>query len=372
MKIICKKDILISNINIVAKAVSSKSTLDILECILLVADTKGFRLIANDLEIGIETSNIEAELEETGAVALEAKIFSEIIRNLPEEDVIIEADDKNVTLIKSGKTEFKILGRNAEEFPRLAEVERENKYSIKPVTFKNMVRQTVFSVSLDESKPVLTGELLEIKDESFNMVSIDGFRVSFRKTDIDPSYEETSVVVPAKALSEISKILTDKEDATFNIYFTDNQILFELDSCVMIARLLEGDFIKYEQIFTDDYTTKIEIDKLQLLRCLERASLISKDNKKTPVKIKIEQDGNVIITSNTDISNSYDEIKAEIEGKELTIAFNPKYLIDALKAIEDSVISIQFMTELSPCIIKGITDDSYKYLILPLKLKDNE
>lgn len=372
MKIICKKDILINNINIVSKAVSSKTTLEILECILLTADTKGFRLIANDLEIGIETSNIDAEIEETGSVALEAKFFSEIIRNLPEDEVTIEVDDKNVTLIKSGKTEFKVLGRNAEEFPRLAEIEKENKYSINPVIFKNMVRQTVFSVSLDESKPVLTGELLEIKNESFNIVSIDGFRVSFRKTDIDPSYNDISVVVPAKALSEISKILTDKEDGMLNIYFTDNQILFELDSCVMIARLLEGEFIKYDQIFTDDYTTRIEIDKTMLLRSLERASLISKDNKKTPVKLKIEQDGNVIITSNTDISNSYEELKSEIEGKELTIAFNPKYLIDALKVIDESVVAIHFMTDLSPCIIKSINNDSYKYLILPLKLKNNE
>lgn len=370
MKIACKKEQLINNINIVSKAVSSKTTLNILECILLVADTKGFRLIANDLEIGIETSNIEAEIEETGEVALESKFFSEIIRNLPEEDVLIESDEKNITVIKSGKTKFKILGRNPQEFPRLEEIERDSKYSISSLIFKNMVKQTVFSVSVDESKPIFTGELLEIKNESFNMVSIDGFRVSFRQTNIDPRYKEKSVVVPAKALSEISKILTDKEEDIINLYFTDNQILFELDSCIMIARLLEGEFIKYEQIFTDDYTTRIEIDRNNFLRSLERASLISKDNKKTPVKLKICRDGSVVITSNTDISNSYEEVKAEFEGKELTIAFNPKYLIDALKAIDENAVSIQFMTSLSPCIIKSVTSQSYKYLVLPLKLKD--
>ncbi len=370
MKIKCSKDILISNINIVSRAVSSKSTMEILECILLTADNKGFRLMANDLEMGIETSNIEAEIEETGSIALEAKFFSEIIRNLPEDDVFITTDKKNVASIKSGKTEFKILGRDSKEFPVITKIKKENKYSINPVIFKNMVRQTVFSVSVDESKPILTGELLEIKKESFNMVAIDGFRVSFRKTSLDQDYDEKSVVVPAKALSEISRILTDKDDAMFNIYFTDNQILFELDSCIMIARLLEGDFIKYEQIFPEDYTTKIEIDRLKLLRSIERASLISKDNKKTPVKLKIDNDGKVTITSNTDISNSYEEIQSEIEGKEINIAFNPKYLIDALKAIDESNIFIQFITDLSPCIIKGVEDESYKYLILPLKLKN--
>lgn len=371
MKITCNKDDLIANINIVSKAVSTKSTMEILGCILLTADKEGFRLTANDLEIGIETSNIKVDIEETGAVALEAKFFSEIIRNLPEENVLIEVNEKNVTKIKSGKTEFKILGRNADEFPALTKIEKENKYKINPIIFRNMIRQTVFSVSVDDSKPVLTGELLEIKKNVFNIVSIDGFRVSFRKTDIKNDLNEINVVVPAKALSEISKILTDKEDSIFNIYFTNNQVLFELESCVMIARLLEGEFIKYEQIFTEDYTTKIDIDKLNFLRSLERASLISKDNKKTPVKLKIEKTGNVIITSNTDISNSYEELQAEFEGKELTIAFNPRYLIEALRVIDDDVISIQFMTDLSPCIIKGINDDSYKYLILPLKIKNN-
>lgn len=370
MNIKCKKNILLNNINIVLKSVSSRTTLPILECILLKADKEGFRLISNDLELGIETSNIEADIIEKGIVALEAKIFYDIIKNMPEGEISIEVDEKNVTVIKNGKTQFKILGQNGEEFPTLNTIEKEEKYVVNSHIFKNMIRQTKFSVSTDESKPVLTGELIEIKEGYLNIIAIDGFRVSFRRTQISKDFKNAEVVVPAKTLNEIIKILPDKEDSTVNLYFNENYILFELDSCIVVSRLLDGEFLKYEQIFTDDYNTKINIDRLNLLNSLERASLISKDNKKTPVKLQIKNDERLVITSNTEFGTSYEEVYIDLEGEGLNIAFNPKYLIEALKAIEDEKVSIQFITSLSPCIIKGINTEDYKYLILPLKINE--
>lgn len=370
MHIICKKDILINNINIVLKSVASRTTLPILECILLKADKNGFKLISNDLELGIETANIEADIIEKGMVALEAKIFSDIIKNMPDGNISITVDDKNVAHIQNGKTKFQILGQKGEDFPTLNTVEKEEKYTIKESLLKNMIKQTKFSVSTDESKPILTGELLEIKEGYLNIVAIDGFRVSFRRTVVDKNFKNAEVVVPAKTLNEVIKILSDKEESTVNLYFNENYILFELDSCIIVSRLLEGEFLKYEQIFTEDYKTKIEIDKINFLNSLERASLISKDNKKTPVKLEIKNDENLVITSNTDFGTSYEEMSIGLEGEGLSIAFNPKYLIEALKAIEDDKIFIQFMTSLSPCIIKGINNDDYKYLILPLKINE--
>ncbi len=370
MHIKCKKDILLQNINIVLKSVPSRTTLPILECILLKADKDGFRLISNDLELGIETSNIEADILEKGVVALEARIFFDIIKSMPDGEISIEVDEKNVTIIKNGKTEFKILGQNGEEFPTLNTVEKEEKYSINSSTLKNMIRQTKFSVSTDESKPVLTGELIEIKEGFLNIVAIDGFRVSFRRTEINKDFKNAEVVVPAKALNEIIKILSDKEDSIVNLYFNDNYILFELDSCIIVSRLLDGEFLKYEQIFTEDYNTKIKIDRISLLNSLERASLISKDNKKTPVKLEIKSNDSLVITSNTEFSTSYEELYIDLEGEGLSIAFNPRYLIDALKAIDDDKILIQFITSLSPCIIKGIDNLDYKYLVLPLKINE--
>ncbi len=184
------------------------------------------------------------------------------------------------------------------------------------------------------------------------------------------SEENIEAVVPVKTLSEVIKILPDKEDSNINLYFNENNIMFELESCIIVSRLLEGEFIKYEQIFTEDYNTKIEINKNDFLNSLERASLISKDNKKIPVKLEIKKEETLIITSNTEFGTSYEEIKIDMEGEELKIGFNPKYFIEALRAIEDETITIQFMSSLSPCIIKSIEKEDYKYLILPLKINE--
>ncbi len=370
MNIKCEKNILLNNINIVLKSVATRTPIPILECILLISDKEGFRLVSNDLELGIETSNIEADIIEKGTVALDARMFFDIIKNMPDGDISIEVDEKNVTVIKNGKTEFKILGQNGEEFPTLNKIEKEEKYSINSALLKNMIRQTKFSVSTDETKPVLTGELMEIKDGYLNIVAIDGFRVSFRRTQINKKFKNAEVIVPAKTLNEIIKILSDKEDSIVNLYFNENYILFELDSCIIVSRLLDGEFLKYEQIFTEDYNTKIEINRVELLNSLERASLISKDNKKTPVKLEITNNDNLVITSNTEFGTSYEEVYIDLEGEGLNIAFNPRYLIEALKAIDDEKVLIQFMTSLSPCIIKGINNNDYKYLILPLKINE--
>ena len=370
MNIKCKKNILLTNINIVLKSVASRTTMPILECILLTADREGFRMISNDLELGIETANIDADIMEKGSVALDARMFSDIIKNMPDGDISITVDEKNVTIIENGKTKFKIMGQNGEDFPVLNTVEKEEKYSISSSLIKNMIRQTKFSVSSDESKPVLTGELIEIKEGYLNIVAIDGFRVSFRRTEISKDFKNAEVVVPAKALNEIIKILSDKEDSLVNLYFNENYILFELDSCIIVSRLLDGEFLKYEQIFTEDYNTKIEINRLSFLNSLERASLISKDNKKTPVKLEIKEDESLVITSNTEFGTSYEEVSIDLEGEVLSIAFNPRYLIEALKAIDDEKVLIQFITSLSPCIIKGIDNSDYKYLILPLKINE--
>lgn len=367
MQISCEKDVLINNINIVTKAVSSKTTLPILECILLMVDQKGFRLIANDLELGIETSNMEAEVYELGSVALEARMFFDIVKSLPDNIVEITVDEKNIAVIKSGKSEFKLLGQNGNEFPLLPQIEKISKMRINAVKFKNMIRQTIFSVAVEENRPILTGELIEIKNGFMNLVAIDGFRVSFRTIEMPDFNDDIEVVIPAKALNEVSKILSDKEENIIDIYFTDKHILFEMDSCIIVSRILDGEYIKYEQLFTDDHKTLVKINRDLFIKSLERATLVSKESKKTPVSLNIK-DNTLIVTSNTELGESYDEINIETDGDDLEIGFNPKYLIDAMKAIDEEFIKLQFMTSLSPCIIRGMEREDYKYLVLPLKL----
>ncbi|NMA82250.1 MAG: DNA polymerase III subunit beta [Epulopiscium sp.] len=366
MKIICNKSSLLNGVNTVLKAVSSRTTLPILECILLEADENNFKLISTDLELGIE-SQVDATVIKPGSIALESKIFSEIVRKLPDSTVEISVDENNMTTIICEKSQFKIAGQSGSEFPPLPEVEKNNQFSLSQTVLKDMIRQTIFSVAVEETRQILTGELIEIKNQSLHMVSVDGYRVSFRKTDLSIENELVEVVVPGKTLNEISKILSTEDEDKVSLYFTDKHVLFDLGTSIVVSRLLEGEFLKYEQIFSADYETKIVVDRRELLMSIERAALISRENKKNPVKVEIKQE-QLVITSNTELGTAYEEIQIQMEGKDLVIAFNPRYVIDALRAIEDEKICIQFTSSLSPCIIQPIEGEDYKYLILPIRL----
>lgn len=365
MKLSCIKSDLLNSVNTVLKAVSNKTTLPILECILLESENNCLKLIGNDLELGIE-STIPANVEKTGCIALESKIFSEIVRKLPEDEVQITVDSNLITTIKCANSEFKIAAQSGEDFPQLPKIEKNNSYTLKQSTLKDIVRQTIFSVATEETRPILTGELIQIKDRALHIVSVDGYRVSYRRTPLSIDNDQNEVVVPGKTLGEISKILSSEEEDV-SIYFTDKHILFDLGESIVVSRLLEGEFLKYENSFFEDYETKIKVDRKALLMSIERAALISREGKKNPIKIEINSEC-MIITSNTELGTAREEIPVYLEGKDLVIAFNPKYLIDALKSIDDDEVIIQFMSSLNPCIIQPINGNDYKYLILPIRL----
>lgn len=365
MKIICNKSDLLYGVNTVLKAVSNRTSLPILECILLQANLNEFKLIGNDLQLGIE-STIIGNIIEPGSVAIEAKIFSEIVRKLPDSDIILEVDEQNVTKIHCDNSEFKIAGQPGSEFPQLTEIEKNHSITIKQSKLKDMIRQTIFSIALEETRPIFTGELFEIKNNDLSLVSVDGYRISLRTMPLSNENENVRVVVPGKTLNEISKILSSEEDDV-TIYQTDRHILFDLGNSIVVSRLIDGEFLKYEQSFSSDFESKVTVDRRALLMGVERAALISRENKKNPIKIELN-DHRMIITSNTELGTSYEELSIEMEGKDLNIAFNPKYLIEALRAIDDEQICIIFNSSLSPCIIQPIEEENYKYLILPIRL----
>lgn len=367
MKLLCKKDLLLQYINIVNKAVSNRTTLPILECILLTADEKGFILTGNDLELGIKTASIEANILEPGEIAIEARIFNDIIRRLNGEEVTISTDEKNAVTILCGSSEFTIMGQSGEDFPGLPEVEQNQAYTLKQNDLRNMIRQTIFSIAQDNAKPVLTGEFFEFNSDYFNIVSVDGYRISYRKNVLINSYDQTKVIVPGKTLSELNKILSQEEEDLVSVYVTDKHILFDLGTAIMVSRLIDGDFIRYEQSFSEDYKTEILVDKSEMIQSLERASLVSRDNRKTPVRFKIKTK-NLEITAKSDMGTAYEEISAEIEGEEISIAFNPRYFIEALRSIDEEKVKIHFTASLSPCTILPVEGDSFKYLILPLRM----
>ncbi|MCD7777826.1 MAG: DNA polymerase III subunit beta [Clostridiales bacterium] len=365
MKIKINKDRLMHNINIANKAVVSKTTMNILECILLIADENGIKLISNNLDMGIETDYFEGNVEEEGKIALEGKFFSDVIRSCPSQDISIDTDEKFITKIKSGKSEIKMSGRDPEIFPLLPEIAEDLCYNIEAAKFKDMIRKTIFAVASENIKPVLTGEYIEINDNDINMVGIDGYRIACGSSQLLKGNDDSfSVIVPGNSLNEIGRLISDEEE--IEMYFTENHMMVRFKECTLLTTLIEGKYLKYKHFFTGDFKTKVVIKKDEVLSCLDRVLLISKDVKKSPVKVQIGE--NVIeLSSISEILGSmYESIDCDVTGDGLTIGFNPKYMHEIFKNIDAEEVTVIFNSSLSPCVIQG--EEEYKYLLLPLRL----
>ena len=362
MKLIFQKNNLLKAVNIVLKAVPSKTTMPILECILIDASSNQIKFTSNDMELGIETI-VEGEIVERGTIALDAKIFSEIIRKLPESDIVIETHDLKTT-ITCEKAKFDILGKSSEDFSYLPFVEKNDFISLSQFTLKEMIRQTIFSIAANENNKMMTGELFEIKDNMLRVVSLDGHRIAIRKMMLKETYEDRKIVVPGKTLIEISKILSGEVEDTVNLFFTSNHIVFEFDQTTVVSRLIEGEYFRIDQMLTSDYETKVKIHKKELLSCIDRATLLVKESDKKPIIISIN--GNCMeLKIDSQIGSMKEEIDIEKEGKDLMIGFNPKFLIDALRVIDDETITIYLVNPKAPCFIRD-EQESYIYLILPV------
>ncbi|MDO4453224.1 MAG: DNA polymerase III subunit beta [Eubacteriales bacterium] len=362
MKLIFQKNNLLKAVNIVLKAVPSKTTMPILECILIDASSNQIKFTSNDMELGIETI-VDGEIVERGTIALDAKIFSEIIRKLPENDIVIETHNLKTT-ITCEKAKFDILGRSSEDFSYLPFVEKNDFISLSQFTLKEMIRQTIFSIAANENNKMMTGELFEIKDNMLRVVSLDGHRIAIRKMMLKETYEDRKIVVPGKTLTEISKILSGEMEDTVNLFFTSNHIVFEFDQTTVVSRLIEGEYFRIDQMLSSDYETKVKINKKELLSCIDRATLLVKESDKKPIIISIN--GNCMeLKIDSQIGSMKEEIDIEKEGKDLMIGFNPKFLIDALRVIDDETITIYLVNPKAPCFIRD-EQESYIYLILPV------
>lgn len=369
MKLTCSKSSLLKGVNIVSKAVPSRTTMPILECILIDASANEIKLTANDMELGIETI-IDGQIEERGIIALNAKIFSEIVRKLPDSDVTIQTDDKFKTIITCEKAKFNIAGKSGDDFSYLPYIERNEKVTVSEFTLKEVIRQTIFSISDNDANKLMTGELFEIRENKMKVVSLDGHRISIRNIELKDNYDHKKVVVPGKTLQEISKILTGEADAEVNIYITQNHILFEFGQTLVVSRLIEGEYFKIDQMISSDYETKVRINKKVLLDCIDRATLLVKEGDKKPIIMNI-QDTAMELKINSAIGSMNEEIDIEKEGKDILIGFNPKFLIDALKVIDDEMIDIYLVNPKAPCFIRD-EEETYTYLILPVNINQNQ
>lgn len=363
MKIICSKSNLVKGVSIVSKAVPSKTTMPILECILIDATLDVIKLTANDMELGIQTE-IEGDIVSHGMIAIDARIFSEIVRKLPDSDVVIETNDKLQTTITCEKAKFDISGKSGEDFTYLPVIEKGKIITLSQFTLKEVIRQTIFSIADNESNKLMTGELFEINQNMLRVVSLDGHRISIRKIELKQDYDHQKIVVPGKTLIEISKILSGETDREVCMYFTNNHIVFEFDHTIVVSRLIEGEYFRIDQMLSSDYETKVRINKKELLNCIDRATLLVKEGDKKPIIINIG-DEVMELKIKSQLGSMNEEILITKEGKDLLIGFNPKFLIDALRVIEDEEVDLYLMNAKAPCFIKD-NAESYIYLILPV------
>ena len=363
MKIICSKSNLLYGVNIVSKAVPTRTTMAILECILIDASAGEIKLTANDMELGIETK-IEGEIEERGIIALDAKVFSDIVRKLPDNEVVIETDSSFKTTITCEKAKFNIIGKSGEDFSYIPYIERNEEISISQFTLKEVIRQTIFSIADNDNNKLMTGELFEINENSLKVVSLDGHRISIRNIELKNNYEHKKVVVPGKTLQEISKILPGNADEDVSMYLSDNHIVFEFGNTTVVSRLIEGEYFKIEQMLSSDYETKVKLNKRELLSSINRATLLIKEGDKKPIIMNITDD-KIELKMNSFVGSFKEDINIAKEGKDIMIGFNPKFFIDALRVIDDEEVSLYMVNPKAPCFIKD-DEGKFIYLILPV------
>ena len=372
MKIVCYKENILKAINSVVKGVASKTTMPILEGILIQTNDKEIKLTTYDLEIGIEYV-MECEVEEQGSTVVNAIMFSEIIRKLPDTEIHITLNDKNLLEIECEGSLYKLATMNPEEFPELPKIEVENSIEIDQTLLKNMIRKTIFAVSNEESRPIFTGCLFEIENNKLTVVAVDGFRLALRSIFLNKQSNNFKAVIPGKTLNEVNKILLDSFEPV-KIGVSKNQALFEMDNCKIVTRILDGEFLNYKNVIPSNWETRIKVNKNNIQNSFERISLISSSTvekeKKYPVKVQVDI-GKITISCTNQTGDAKEELYVSTEGKNLEVGFNPKYFLDSLKAIDDEEVYVEFGSSISPCLIKSTENNDYTYMILPIRLKED-
>ncbi|WP_024614017.1 DNA polymerase III subunit beta [Clostridium sp. Ade.TY] len=364
MIFICEKQKLQEGISIVQKAITGKSTMSVLEGIYINANKEGLTLIGSDMDVSIETK-VEADVINEGSIVIDAKIFGEIIRKLPNSDIKIETMDNDTVQITCEKSVFNVVYMGSDEFPELPSLNENMQIEVPQNILKNMIKCTSFATAQDETRPILQGVLFEVKERTLNLVALDGYRLAIRSEYLDTDFD-IEIVIPGKTLNEVSKILEDVNDLV-QITFTNNHILFNLNKTRIISRLLEGKFVNYKSLLPEEHKLLVTVKKQDLQNGIERASLMAKDGNNNLIKLDVQDDA-LIITSNSQLGKVREEVFINLQGDKIQIAFNSRYLIDVLKNFEDEEVVMEMTSSVSPCIIKAKDADNYKYLVLPVRL----
>ena len=365
MKIIATKENLLFGISAVQKAVSTKSTLQILTCVKLEIQKDKLYFSATDLEIGIQC-NVPVEVIEEGEIVVPAKYFFEIVRKLPDSLITLETVNENEIIIKYENSQLNLKTLATDDFPKLPDVNGEYQFSVSGAELKQMIKQIVFACSVDERRPLFTGVLCEVENNNFRMISTDTHRLALKEGKIEKgSAKGHSFIIPSKILSELARLIQNDEEICY-LSLTKNLATFSFDNILVVCRLLEGQFPNYRQVIPNQYNLKIKTKTKLLAEAVERISLFSLNSDTNTVQIKVE-DNLMIIFSQSELGQGYEQIFIENEGEPVEIAFNYRYLLDVFKVLATDFFTIEFTGSLSPGIIRPLENDDFLYLILPVR-----
>jgi len=365
MKIICDGADLSDAVLRVSKGTSNKTTNPILEGIKVVAEEDFITLSATDLELSIEKT-IRGMVQIEGEMVVPGKFFCEYIKKLNNEQIELNVDEKNVLSIKYTDSVGKIQCLNASEFPQIKQIEDSTFFEMTEKDLKSLINKSIYAVATEDVRPILKGVKLEITSNQVTAIALDGYRLAVVKKPIVSTNAEFSCIVPARSLNEISKLLGD-EDKTIRINVGRNFLMVDIDNTKLTTRLLEGDFINYTQIIPTEFSTNIVLNKDQLLDALERASLLSRVDRNNLVKFEIS-DKVMKLSSKSEIGDIKENITISLKGNDLNIAFNARYFTEALRAVSDEFLKLNFTSAVSPCIITSNDSDEFLYLILPVRI----
>ena len=367
MRFSCSQSTLVKALNIVSKAVTSRTTIPILKGILIKVDEEGFiTMSSSDLDISIE-DKFEVVDYEPGEIVVQAKLFGDIIRKLPSEIIYIEENEGNL-IIRSTSSEFNIVGSPSDEFPKINLGEQAERITFDKELLKEMIKKTSFAASVDESRGVITGVLLEMKEDSLNMVALDGFRMAVSREYVKNGKEQ-NIIIPARTLNEVAKIISESEteEEYVDLLLNEKRAVFVIGNIKVVVRLLDGEYVKYNDILPKESQLRIVLNRNNFMEAIERASLFAKVGKNNLIKLNI-MENELEITSKSEEGNVRENVYISREGKDLVIGFNSKYLLDSLKAVEDENISMLFNTPISPCLIRPLEGNEYEYLVLPVRI----
>lgn len=366
MKILCDKHVLMEASSNVQRAVSGKSTIPALEGILLKASGSSLFMAGYDLDIGITTS-IEVQVATPGEVIVNARQFGEIVRRLPADTVTIESDEKHNVRIYSGSADFTVMGISASDYPDLPSVDNGIGLTVPQQVLKSMIRQTLFAVAqIDAGRPVHTGILFEVENDTLRLVAVDGSRLAMRSETIK-SAENIKFVVPGKSLSEVLKLLKDDDTPLFMAVGRRHTVL-QIDGYAVISRLLDGEFLAYRKTIPQTPNTTIRVNTREMIEAVERVSLVINDRIKSPLICQFE-DGAIHFSCSTSMGSASDTISCQTNGNPEEMGFNSRFLIDALKNSETDEICLELSGPLSPMKLVPVEGDSFLFLVLPVRMK---